>query len=74
MISVIKIGKGRRAAAGCAGIIVLRMCISLACVGEYCNFALIFLILFWSHLLGIGVRFFVVLQLFLSYFLGLLVI
>ena len=41
MISFIKNGKGRRAAAGCAGIIILRMCISLTCVGKYCNFALI---------------------------------
>ena len=41
MISVIKSGKGRRAAAGCAGIIILRMCISLTRVGKYCNSALI---------------------------------
>jgi len=74
MFSVIKSGKGRQAASCCAGIIILRMCISLTCVGKYCNFALIFLILFWSHLLGIGVRCFPCAAVVFELFLGLLVI
>jgi hypothetical protein len=77
MISVIKNGKLHWAAAGCAGIVISRTCISLTWFGKDGSFALIFLILFLNSsvgyrrlLLSLCYSFFSVIFFWISYYLS----